>query len=193
VFAVLFALMVLGEKANSQAVLPAFVLGLVMSRHYHQHRLEQERLRVVAFAFLTPFFFLRGGMNVSLGAVFANLGCLSCRRREAPAKARAGAAAGAPLRASARPVHDASDEHRSDLRDDQLALWPAGPYHRPHPVLAAGDGRRALCDRSDRDRATVVQPRRRSRTRQRYPRRDRQTGCAPQPANRVPAPEGATQ
>jgi Kef-type K+ transport system membrane component KefB len=76
VFAVLFALMVLGEKANSQAVLPAFVLGLVMSRHYHQHRLEQERLRVVAFAFLTPFFFLRGGMNVSLGAVFANLGVL---------------------------------------------------------------------------------------------------------------------
>jgi Kef-type K+ transport system membrane component KefB len=34
------------------------------------------RLRVVAFAFLTPFFFLRGGMNVSLGAVFANLGLL---------------------------------------------------------------------------------------------------------------------
>jgi Kef-type K+ transport system membrane component KefB len=77
VFAVLFALMVLGEQANSQAVLPAFVLGLVMSRHYHQHRLEQERLRVVAFAFLTPFFFLRGGMNVSLGAVLANLGVLS--------------------------------------------------------------------------------------------------------------------
>ena len=31
---------------------------------------------MVAFAFLTPFFFLRGGMNVSLGAVFANLGVL---------------------------------------------------------------------------------------------------------------------
>jgi Kef-type K+ transport system membrane component KefB len=57
-------------------VLPAFVLGLVMSRHYQRHRTEQERLRVVAFAFLTPFFFLRGGLNVSLGAVFANLGLL---------------------------------------------------------------------------------------------------------------------
>jgi Kef-type K+ transport system membrane component KefB len=42
-----------------------------------QHRLEQERLRVVAFAFLTPFFFLRGGRNVSLGAVFANVGLLA--------------------------------------------------------------------------------------------------------------------
>jgi Kef-type K+ transport system membrane component KefB len=77
VFACLFVLMVLADRARSHAVLPAFVLGLVMSRHYQRHRLEQERLRVVAFAFLTPFFFLRGGMNVSLGAVFANLGVLA--------------------------------------------------------------------------------------------------------------------
>jgi Kef-type K+ transport system membrane component KefB len=77
VFVVLFVLMVLGQEANSQAVLPAFVLGLVMSRHYQRHHEEQRRLRVVAFAFLTPFFFLRGGMNVSLAAVLANLGVLS--------------------------------------------------------------------------------------------------------------------
>ena len=77
VFVVLFALMVLGNEANSQAVLPAFVLGLVMSRHYQQHQEEQRRLRIVAFAFLTPFFFLRGGLNVSLAAVFANLGVLA--------------------------------------------------------------------------------------------------------------------
>lgn len=77
VFAILFGLMVLGEEAKSQAVLPAFVLGLVMSRHYQRHQEEQRRLRVVAFALLTPFFFLRGGMNVSLGAVFANLGVLA--------------------------------------------------------------------------------------------------------------------
>src|SRR3984885_6146663 len=76
IFAILLGLMVLGDEANSQAVLPAFVLGLVMSRHYQQHQEEQRRLRVVAFALLTPFFFLRGGMNVSLGAVFANVGVL---------------------------------------------------------------------------------------------------------------------
>src|SRR5205823_2464967 len=76
VFVILFALMVLGDEANSQAVLPAFVLGLVMSRHYQRHHEEQRRLRVVAFAFLTPFFFLRGGLNVSLAAVVANLGIL---------------------------------------------------------------------------------------------------------------------
>jgi Kef-type K+ transport system membrane component KefB len=69
--------MVVADLAKGHAVLPAFILGLVMARHYQQHRKEQERLRVVAFTFLTPFFFLRGGMNVSLAAVFANLGLLA--------------------------------------------------------------------------------------------------------------------
>jgi len=77
VFACLFLLMVLADASKGHAVLPAFVLGLVMAKHYQQHRQEQERLRVVAFAFLTPFFFLRGGMFVSLSAVVANLGLLA--------------------------------------------------------------------------------------------------------------------
>jgi Kef-type K+ transport system membrane component KefB len=67
-------------------VLPAFVLGLAMSAHYAEHRKEQERLRVVAFAFLTPFFFIKGGLNVSLPAVWANLGVLAllCVAKIAP-------------------------------------------------------------------------------------------------------------
>jgi Kef-type K+ transport system membrane component KefB len=77
VFASLFLLMWLGDRSHSHAVLPAFVLGLVMSGHYARHRKEQERMRVVAFAFLTPFFFLKGGMNVSVGALWANLGILA--------------------------------------------------------------------------------------------------------------------
>jgi Kef-type K+ transport system membrane component KefB len=77
VFVILFLLMWLGGRANSQAALPAFVLGLVMSGHYVQHRKEQERMRVVAFAFLTPFFFLKGGMSVSASALWANLGVLA--------------------------------------------------------------------------------------------------------------------
>jgi Kef-type K+ transport system membrane component KefB len=76
VFVCLLVLMVLANASNGHAVLPAFVLGLAMSRHYSEHREEQKRLRVVAFAFLTPFFFIKGGMNVSLGAVFSNLGLL---------------------------------------------------------------------------------------------------------------------
>jgi Kef-type K+ transport system membrane component KefB len=73
-FAALLILMYFGAKAQSQAVLPAFLLGLALARTFERHRLEQQRFRVVAFAFLTPFFFLKGGMNVSLSAVWANLG-----------------------------------------------------------------------------------------------------------------------
>ncbi|MEX2253773.1 MAG: cation:proton antiporter [Thermoleophilaceae bacterium] len=77
VFLCLFVLMVLADASNGHAVLPAFILGLLMARHYQQHRQEQVRLRVVAFAFLTPFFFIKGGLNVSLGAVFASIGTLA--------------------------------------------------------------------------------------------------------------------
>jgi Kef-type K+ transport system membrane component KefB len=77
IFAMLFLLMWLGTRANSQAALPAFILGLAMSGHYVRHRHEQERMRVVAFTFLTPFFFLKGGMNVSASALWANLGILA--------------------------------------------------------------------------------------------------------------------
>jgi Kef-type K+ transport system membrane component KefB len=58
-------------------VLPAFVLGLVMSNHYVEHAEEQKRMRVVAFAFLTPLFFLKGGMNISASALWGNLGLLA--------------------------------------------------------------------------------------------------------------------
>lgn len=77
VFACLFLLMWLGQRANSQAALPVFVLGLAMSRFFTSHRMQQERMRVVSFAFLTPFFFLKGGLNVSTSALWANLGVLA--------------------------------------------------------------------------------------------------------------------
>jgi Kef-type K+ transport system membrane component KefB len=104
VFASLLVLMVLANASNGHAVLPAFVLGLVMSRHYAEHREEQKRLRVVAFAFLTPFFFLKGGLNVSLGAVVANLGVLGLL---VAAKIVPKAACVAPLARRAAPRHAA--------------------------------------------------------------------------------------
>ena len=76
VFVAFFLLMYLAQLSDGHAVLPAFVLGLVMARHYQAHRREQERLRVVAFAFLTPFFFVKGGLAVSLSAVWASIGAL---------------------------------------------------------------------------------------------------------------------
>jgi Kef-type K+ transport system membrane component KefB len=72
-FAALLVLMYVGRLAESHAVLPAFVLGLAVSSVFAAHRAEQQRFRVVAFAMLTPFFFIKAGLNVGLGAISANL------------------------------------------------------------------------------------------------------------------------
>jgi len=74
--AALLVLMFFADKAQSHAVLPAFVLGLALAHIFHEHPELTRRFRVVAFALLTPFFFLKGGMNVSLKLVWANLGLL---------------------------------------------------------------------------------------------------------------------
>jgi Kef-type K+ transport system membrane component KefB len=76
-FAALLLLMWLGDRAHSHATLPAFLLGLAVSRTFLKHRASQQRFRVVAFALLTPFFFLRSGMNVSLPLVIANIGMVA--------------------------------------------------------------------------------------------------------------------
>jgi Kef-type K+ transport system membrane component KefB len=75
-FAALLVLMFFAERAQSHAVLPAFVLGLFLAPIFQNHPELQKRFRVVAFALLTPFFFLKGGMNVSLALVWANFGLL---------------------------------------------------------------------------------------------------------------------
>jgi Kef-type K+ transport system membrane component KefB len=76
-FAALLVLMFFAERAQSHAVLPAFILGLALAPVFHDHGQLQRRFRVVAFGFLTPFFFLKGGMNVSLRLVWANVGVLA--------------------------------------------------------------------------------------------------------------------
>ena len=157
VFACLFLLMWLGSRANSQAALPVFVLGLAMSRFYASHRKEQDRLRVVSFAFLTPFFFLKGGMNVSTSALWANLGILGIlfAAKMGPKLAGVYPLARRFTRA-ARGVHDAAHVHGPDVRDDHVALRAERAHHRPHAVLAADRGRRPLGDRPDGDRAALL-------------------------------------
>jgi hypothetical protein len=43
----LFLLMYLGERAQSHAVLPAFLLGLARARTFERRRVEQQRFRVL--------------------------------------------------------------------------------------------------------------------------------------------------
>jgi len=75
-FAALLVLMFLADRAQSHAVLPAFILGLALAPVFHAHTELPRRFRVIAFGLLTPFFFLKGGMNVSLALVWANAGLL---------------------------------------------------------------------------------------------------------------------
>jgi Kef-type K+ transport system membrane component KefB len=71
-FFLLFVASFLGEIGDSQAVLPAFVLGLLMSNYFAKNPQFVRKLRTVGFAFITPFFFIKGGMSVNLGDVVAN-------------------------------------------------------------------------------------------------------------------------
>ena len=75
-FAALLTLMFFAGLADSHAVLPAFLVGLAVAKVFHQHPEVRRRMQVVAFAFLTPFFFVKSGMNVSVVEVSANLGIL---------------------------------------------------------------------------------------------------------------------
>ncbi len=68
-FFALFLLMWVAELAQSHAVLPAFILGLAVARVFQRNPEQHKRFRVVAFGLLTPFFFFKGGLNVSLSAL----------------------------------------------------------------------------------------------------------------------------
>jgi Kef-type K+ transport system membrane component KefB len=73
-FLLLLVLMYFAHRGASHAILPAFVLGLVLSPIFHGNRELQRKLRVVAFAFITPVFFVNGGLNISLPLLWANGG-----------------------------------------------------------------------------------------------------------------------
>lgn len=73
-FFLLFGIMALAAWGKSHAVLPVFVIGLSLSTMFQQHRELQRKLRIVAFAMITPFFFIKGGMNVSLPDLWRNIG-----------------------------------------------------------------------------------------------------------------------
>lgn len=72
-FFALFFLMWTAQLAHSQAALPAFLLGLAVARVFQRNPEQHKRFRVVAFSFLTPFFFLKGGLSVNVVALLGAL------------------------------------------------------------------------------------------------------------------------
>ena len=73
VFLVLFAVGGLAAAARSEAVLPAYLLGLVAAGAFHDDPRLMGRIRGTAFSFLTPFFFLKAGTLIVLQAVLAGI------------------------------------------------------------------------------------------------------------------------
>src|SRR5215469_11039396 len=73
---ILFGLGGLATQAGSEAVLPAYVAGLVIAGTFLRDRVLMDRLRSIAFALLTPFFFLRAGTLISAPAVVAGAGVI---------------------------------------------------------------------------------------------------------------------
>jgi Kef-type K+ transport system membrane component KefB len=66
----------LATQAGSEAVLPAYVAGLVVAGVFMRDRVLIDRLRSIAFALLTPFFFLRAGTLISAPALVSGAGVI---------------------------------------------------------------------------------------------------------------------
>jgi Kef-type K+ transport system membrane component KefB len=74
---VLFGLGGLATQAGSEAVLPAYVAGLVVAGVFLHDRVLMNRMRSMAFALLTPFFFLRAGALISAPALITGAGVIA--------------------------------------------------------------------------------------------------------------------
>jgi len=71
VILVLFGLGALALWSGSEAVLPAYLVGMVLAEFSTGDTLWIRRLRTLTVGFLTPFYFLRAGTLVSLPALLA--------------------------------------------------------------------------------------------------------------------------
>src|SRR5437879_11021709 len=69
IFFILFFLGGLATTAKSEAVLPAYLVGLVVAGVFLRDKTLVHRMRSIAFAVFTPFYFITAGLYVSLPAL----------------------------------------------------------------------------------------------------------------------------
>lgn len=67
----LVAMAALASWAGSEAVLPAYIIGMVLAGTVGRDHSLIRRLRTMAFGLLTPFYFIRAGSYVSIPALIA--------------------------------------------------------------------------------------------------------------------------
>lgn len=69
IFFLLLILIFFATLGQGQAILPAFILGVLLSKYFKNGLSNEEakkRMKTVAFSVITPIFFIVGGMRVSL-------------------------------------------------------------------------------------------------------------------------------
>ena len=75
-FLVLFGLGGLANLGKSEAVLPAYLVGMALAPFFMGQRELQHRMRAICFAFLTPFYFLKAGSLIEAHALIAASGLI---------------------------------------------------------------------------------------------------------------------
>lgn len=77
IFLLLLIFIYFANVGDGHAVLSAFVLGLLMSRHFietSETKVVRNRLRTVAYAIVTPIFFIVGGLKISAPLIISAFG-----------------------------------------------------------------------------------------------------------------------
>ena len=76
VLLVLFGLGGLADAVKSEAVLPAYLVGLALAPVFLKNRELMQRTRVIAFAILTPFYFLKAGSLIRADVLVGSAGLI---------------------------------------------------------------------------------------------------------------------
>src|SRR5208337_2036173 len=131
IFFVLFFLGGLSTTAKSEAVLPAYLVGLVVAGVFLRDKTLVHRMRTIAFTIFTPFYFIKAGLFVSLPALWASLGLIAILLLIKMVTKYIGVW---PLQGllHAQPrgeLHHAADGHRPHVRHHLCAVRPAKPDH----------------------------------------------------------------
>ena len=74
---ILLALGGLASVAGSEAVLPAYLVGMALAPTFLAERELSHRMRIIAFSILTPFYFLKAGSLVDARAVMSSIGLIT--------------------------------------------------------------------------------------------------------------------
>ena len=67
----------LASVAGSEAVLPAYLVGMALAPTFLAEQELSHRMRIIAFSILTPFYFLKAGSLVEFHAVISAIGLIA--------------------------------------------------------------------------------------------------------------------